>query len=324
MIRWRERRRRGTVPPSLLLLALVIMIGACDHEPGASIIARVGRHNIEIGSFQGYVESVIGEGWKTIDDRVASRLLDQYLDQEVLAAAARRRRRFAIPVEPGRRAAMIRELVPEVCGPVPTPAPEAIEKAVEEALQGRQPDRVHVRQIIVGSEKEAREVRKRLLAGEDFGEVSRTVSLAPNAGRGGELGIVARGTLPEELEKVIFGLRPGEISEPVKGPSGYHLFQVLEVYPGGARDRRAVEQTVRQELREDAAQRWISGCVDRLAAQVGVHVLTDRLWFRYHGRYSEASDAATDRTDDNTGGDVPGNRAGGPTPGGRGHHGTGQ
>ncbi len=316
---WKRRVRLA-----LLLVAPAVLMTGCKRSPGASIIAQVGRHNIEIESFQGYVESVVGEGWKTIDDRVASRLLDQYLDQEILAAAARRKRRFAIPVEPGRRAAMIRSLVPEVCGEAPTPAPEVVRKAVEAALEGQQPDRVHVRQIIVGSEKEAREVRARLLAGEDFAELSRKLSLAPNAAKGGELGIVTKGTLPEELETVIFGLEAGGISRPVKGPSGYHLFQVLEVYPGAARDERAVEDTVRQELTEDAARRWISGCVDRLATQIGVRVLTDRLWFRYHGRYSEASDAATDGFDGDTGSDGSWDRTSGTTAGGRGHHGPGQ
>jgi len=308
----------------LLLTVLPALTVGCKGPPGATIIAQVGRHNIEIRAFQGFVESVVGEGWKAVDDRVASRLLDQYLDQEVLAAAARRKRRFVIPVDPGRRAAMIRGLVPGVCGPAPAPGAEEIERAVKAALKGRQPDRVHVRQIIVGSEQEAEEIRKRLLAGEDFAELSRRLSLAPNAAKGGELGVISKGTLPEDLETVIFGLESGEISRPVKGPSGYHLFQVLQVYPGGSRQESSVEETVRQELREDAARRWLSACVDRLAAEIGVRVLTDRLWFRYHGRYSEASDAATDGFDGNSGYGGSGGRGGGSAPGGRGHHGARQ
>ena len=311
-------------------LALVVagMAGlavACSHSPGPTIIARVGRHNIEMASFQGYVSSVVGEDWKSVDDRVASSLLDQFLDQEVLAAAARRKRRFAIPVQPSRRAAMIRGLIPEVCGTAPTPSPREIEKAVEAALADGRPDRVHVRQIVVDSEARAKRVRSRLLAGEPWEKLSAELSLAPNAARGGELGVVARGTLPEELETAIFGLEPGEISRPVKGPSGYHLFQVLEVYPGGSGDRGAVEATVRQELEEDASRRWLSSCVARWVHEIGVQVLTDRLWFRYHGRYAEANDAATNRMDDDGGGDDnPGIRAGGTAPGGGSHHGSGQ
>jgi hypothetical protein len=308
----------------LVLAGTAAVLAGCAREPGPTIIARVGRHNIEIASFQGYVETVVGEDWKGVDDRVASSLLDQYLDQEVLAAAARRQRRFAIPVEPARRAAMIRSLVPEVCGAAPTPSPEEIRKAVEASLAQGRPDRVHVRQIIVGSEAEARKVRARLLAGEPFAKLSAELSVAPNAARGGELGVIGRGTLPEELEKVIFGLKAGEVSRPVKGPSGYHLFQVLEVYPGGSRKKSSVEATVRQELREDASRRWLSSCVQRLAARIGVRVLTDRLWFRYHGRYAEANDAATDRMDGVGGDGGPGDRAGGPAPGGGSHHGAGQ
>ncbi len=309
---------------AVCLVLVAFLMEACGHSQRVNVIATVGRHNIGLEAFQGYVDSVMGEGWRTVDDRVASRLLDQYLDQEVLAAAARRKRRFAIPVEPGRRAAMIRSLVPELCGPAPTPSPEAIARAVEARLQGKQPDRAHVRQIIVATAGQAQQVRERLLAGESFADLSQRLSLAPNAAEGGELGVITRGTLPEEFDREIFRLHAGEVSRPVRGPSGYHLFQVLEVYPGAAPDHRAVEATVRQELTEDAVRTWLSACVDRLAAEVGVRVLTDRLWFRYHGRYSEADDAATDRLDDGAGSDGPGNRASGATPGGGSHHGPGQ
>ncbi|HHQ49661.1 MAG TPA: hypothetical protein ENK19_12365, partial [Acidobacteria bacterium] len=213
----------------------------------------------------------------------------------------------------------------EVCGTPPTPSPQELQKAVEAALAEEQPDRVRVRQIIVRSEAEAKKVRSRLLAGEPWEKLSAKLSLAPNAARGGELGVIARGTLPEELETAIFSLKPGEVSRPVRGPSGYHIFQVLRVYPGSSRDRGAVVATVRQELREDASRRWLSSCVQRWATDIGVRVLTDRLWFRYHGRYAEANDAATNRMDDDgSGDDNPGIRAGGTAPGGGSHHGSGQ
>jgi peptidyl-prolyl cis-trans isomerase SurA len=41
---------------------------------------------------------------------------------------------------------------------------------------------------------------------------------------GGELGWVLQGDLPEELERAILPLNPGEISQPVRGSSGFHIF----------------------------------------------------------------------------------------------------
>ena len=41
---------------------------------------------------------------------------------------------------------------------------------------------------------------------------------------GGDLGWLDQGDLPEELENVLLALEPGQISQPVRGPSGVHIF----------------------------------------------------------------------------------------------------
>jgi len=284
---------------------LLVAGWACDKPERPNVVAVVGGHKVELESFQGYVTGVLGESWKMADDRLASRLLDQFLAQEVVAAAARRKRRFRIPVEPARRSAMVRDLIPGLCGPAPDPTTEEVRAAVERRLAGPQRRRVHLRQLVLGTREEAMEVRNRLAAGEDFVELSRATSRAPNAADGGELGFLEEGTLPEDLEQVVFGLAPGEISAPVEGPSGWHLFQALEVLDGGPVDPKVVEREVRANLAEEAARRHTEQCIDRLVDEVGVVVLADHLWFGYDGRYAEEHDVAKDpdvRGDDGNGG----------------------
>jgi peptidyl-prolyl cis-trans isomerase SurA len=48
---------------------------------------------------------------------------------------------------------------------------------------------------------------------------------APN---GGHLGFTERGTLVQEYEKTAYALTPGEVSNPVKSPFGYHLIRLIE------------------------------------------------------------------------------------------------
>jgi peptidyl-prolyl cis-trans isomerase D len=99
---------------------------------------------------------------------------------------------------------------------------------------------------------------------------------------------VERGTLPAEIDDVIFGLPAGEISEPVASPAGYHLFQVLEVIPEGPPPRSEVEASVRSDLAENRARDVTRECVEKLAGEVGVVLYRDHLWFRYQGRYGES------------------------------------
>jgi len=269
----------------LALLATVLVATACGVDEGT--LATVGDEAVSLSAFQDHLAAVTGEPWQGVTNAVASRMLDQFLDQEVVAVAARHDRVIDLPSDPGGRSARVRALLEELCGPPPEPDAAAVEAAIAEASSTTRPARAHVRQMLLRNREEAEDARGQLLAGADFVTLSKQVSLAPNADGGGELGFLTQGGLPEELDEVIFALAEGEISEPVPGPSGYHIFQVLEAVPSGSPPRSEVEPEVRRRLVEGAARKHAADCVGRLAHQVGVKVLPDRLWFRYEGRYQE-------------------------------------
>lgn len=50
---------------------------------------------------------------------------------------------------------------------------------------------------------------------------------------GGDLGWLDQGDLPAPLEEVLLGLGPSEISAPVRGPAGVHIFLLRERQQGG-------------------------------------------------------------------------------------------
>ncbi len=280
--------RAGRAAVWLALVPLAAATTACSQR--VTVCARVGRHKVETAAFQAYLGAVTGQRWQGADERVACRLLDQFLDQEVVAAAARLRRPMRIPIDPGERAATVRALLPEVCGPEPALEQAAVERELVARLQQVRPARAHVRQMVLDSLEEAEAVRRRLVAGEDFAELSREASRAANAADGGEIGYLSQGALPPELDRVVFTLRAGEISAPVQGPSGYHVFQVLEILPAGAPQRAEEEARVTRELGERQARQRTRACVDRLAGEVGVTLYPEHLWFQYRGRYAEDND----------------------------------
>jgi hypothetical protein len=274
----------GVRRPAWIMVAL---LGAVAAACGVSerVVARVGNHDLEDQVFQSYLDAVAGMDWHTVDDLVASRVLDQFLDQEVVIEAASRRRAVEIPTGPGARSAAVRLLLSEACGPVPPLPQTALDREIERRLEEVEPARAHVRQMLLDSVEEAQVVRQRLENGEPFIEVSREVSQAPNADSGGELGFIVQGTLPSDLDEVIFAMKQDEISPPVPSPAGYHVFQVLEVVPEGPADRSRIEAILRREMSESFARDFTRDCVDRLADQVGVTIYPAHLWFQYRGRY---------------------------------------
>jgi hypothetical protein len=251
------------------------------------VVATVGGYSVEVDVLQSYMDGVVDLSWQAVDERVASRLLDQYLDQEVVVAAASDQRGVEVPPEFAARSAAVRSLLRDVCGEVPPVPQEVLDAEIESRLDEIHPARAHVRQMLLDSLEAATFVRARLVDGEAFEDVSRQVSRAPNAETGGELGYVEQGTLPPDLDGVIFALAAGEISTPVSSPAGYHIFQVLEVVPEGPAERSRLELEVHQTIAESFACDFTDKCVDRLATEVGVTVFPKHLWFSYDGKYAE-------------------------------------
>ena len=77
--------------------------------------------------------------------------------------------------------------------------------------------------------KKAKKLRKRILRGADFATLAQKHSDDPGSGMmGGDLGFVSSSQLIPEFEEAVVALEPGEISEPMRTPVGYHLIQLTE------------------------------------------------------------------------------------------------
>ena len=86
----------------------------------------------------------------------------------------------------------------------------------------------------------AQELRKRIQGGEDFAAVARSdsddVGSRPN---GGELGSFHKGQMVPAFEQAAFAMKPGDLSEPVKSPFGYHVIQLESKESKSFEDARA-------------------------------------------------------------------------------------
>jgi len=128
----------------------------------------------------------------------------------------------------------------------------------------------------VVSEAEARrrltELRERIVTGgADFAEIARLNSADASAAQGGNLGWIFPGDTVPEFERAMDALKPGEISQPVKSPFGWHLVQALERRTGGLpaeRLRFLARQALRERKSDEAYQDWLRQLRDRTYVEI--------------------------------------------------------
>jgi parvulin-like peptidyl-prolyl isomerase len=108
------------------------------------------------------------------------------------------------------------------------------------------------------------ELRKRIVAGEDFAEVAQKESDDTASGaKGGDLGAFGRGQMIPVFEQAAFALQPGQLSDPVKSQFGYHLIK-LE-----SKDVKPFAE-IRAGLENQLKQAQIQRAVDELVKKTPV------------------------------------------------------
>jgi len=102
-----------------------------------------------------------------------------------------------------------------------------------------------------GAESRAYEALGFLAKGKYFDDVARMMSDdAYSAAIGGFLGFVDQGSFAPALEAAIRELQVGEVSRPVRGPNGYHVFKLL--------DRQSARDKLYRQKFDAERTRWLS------------------------------------------------------------------
>ncbi|KAA0207517.1 MAG: hypothetical protein EDM71_06810 [Proteobacteria bacterium] len=125
--------------------------------------------------------------------------------------------------------------------------------------------------VIAAAEKKANDLYQRLKAGEDFAQLAVTNSDGQQALEGGSLGWKKGDELPTLFADLVPGMQKGQVAEPIRSASGFHLVRL--------NDRRGGDPIIEQQvhvrhiliapnevLDSDAAREKIQGIRQRIVA----------------------------------------------------------
>ena len=259
-------RHRSWLRP-VLALALAFSPAGCQ-EAGDPVILRLEGSEIRRSEFVAYLAEVEARGDGRLEPQARAGLLEAFLEQRALVIEARARGHLAAGAsaedEPR---AVARLLASEVQTPEVSEA-EIREYYGQHERELARPVRVSLRQILVGTLNEARDVKRRLARNaRAFDTIARRQSKGPEAEAGGFMGTFEPGQLPAELEQVAFALAEGGTSDPVESPLGYHVLRVDSRQDASAPSfeeaRDLIHERLVRERRVEAEQAFLAGLLAR-------------------------------------------------------------
>jgi len=292
------RKVRRLVASSLLLFS-IFFVGCKKRENiPADVVARVGDRFLTLGDFKRYLVRNTGTELAQIAPSANSPLLDQFIEEIVLAEYAGQ---HGFDAAAGKVAAAVRSdpsstvvekrdelrrtaLIADITSKVPAPSDQEVRTYYDQHRnEFKTGEQVHVKQILIRDQKTADEIVDQLKHGVAFEDLSKKYSSAPNAERGGEIGYVGRGQLPKIFEDEIFRLRPGLTSGVIETDSSFHIFKVDDFQPPGEIDLPGASALISSRLRSDAASEQLRDLLATAKSQFPIVVYPKRLPFEYAG-----------------------------------------
>ena len=290
---------RSNAATALLLAAALAAAGCASappRDPTQVTIAEVAGRSIRLAQFQ----RILDEAPERASDVIKSRLLDQFLDEQVLLEEAHRRGIRATDPEVDQAAMrLLAEEIPDAAFREELRAALTVEKLLraiveetaavtpeeEQRFYAANPEEFHrpgvyrVRQILMDDEAEAERVHASVLRDPArFAEVAAERSLSPDRGRPLSY---SQDALPREVADVVADVQSGQITEVIELSGNYLILLVEEVLA----ERSLSFEEVRGEIRARLLEQRGSGAMSRLLAdlksRLGVRLHRENLPFRY-------------------------------------------
>ena len=153
-------------------------------------------------------------------------------------------------------------------------------------------ERVQIRDIVIADAKELSAALDALNKGMDFAEVAKRFSQHPTAPLGGQLEPFAfdDDRIPPLVRESAFGLRPGEVSSPLRVDERFHIIQLeRRVSPDNVKFED-VKAQVEEKLRDRVIPQEMSKLAAELFEKAQIKVLDAKLKDKFEELKKQAAE----------------------------------
>jgi len=281
----------------LIFLGFVILFpllsAGCERLKGKKLkereLVRIDEVTISLEEFHQLMDRLSLEGkMKLLSEKGMRDFLDSYvIPREALLQEARkkgfdRNKEIQAKVEDFRRALIIDALLEEALkGKADVTEEEAQKYYKENPALFTEPQEIKIRHIVVNSEPILQEVLAKLSKGDAFDRLASAHNIDNTREGGGDLGYIRRGQLAAsfaQFEEAAFSLRkPGEMSQVVKSPYGFHIIRLEDIRGTALRPFDKVKENIRLFLQPQKKQEATLAYMKEVKSRAKV-VINERLW----------------------------------------------
>lgn len=152
-------------------------------------------------------------------------------------------------------------------------------KELENMIPPKERQKVRFQQIVTATKEEADNIYKQIKQGASFEKLAKEKSIGRNAKEGGDIGFVIINTniFPEEVEAVIFKLKDGEVSEPIKTREGYAIFKAIERKNLTEKELESKKNYLQFKIAKEKTDQITSSLLESLRSKAKVKVFDQNL-----------------------------------------------
>lgn len=241
---------------TVFFLALAALAGSPAFA--AIEVAKIGSKTLTDADMKNLL-GTIPEGQKQQingDESVKVRMVDNMVVEELFVQEAEKTgiakdKDFQQSLDRARRQLLTQRYLQKVVQPKVSDA--NVKAFFEKNKMRYSQDEVRASHVLLKTEAEAKEVYTKAKAGEDFEVLAKKFSKDPSAAQNmGDLGFFTRSRMVPQFADAAFSMKPGEISQPVKSPFGYHVIKLVEKREGKAVKFDEVKDQVRGDLQNES------------------------------------------------------------------------
>ena len=139
--------------------------------------------------------------------------------------------------------------------------------------QFKQPESVKVRIISTKDEQKAKDVREKIKAGDDFGELAYNFSEDSYRVKSGDVGYIHKGRMLPDIETAAFKLKTGEVSDLIHTEDTWFLVKVEDKKPEQQLPFEEVKEKLKRQVEAEKAGELNEKLIADLRAKAKIEVL---------------------------------------------------